>query len=421
MTNFRDMLGFATFYRRHLLDDVMPFWVPRTIDRQFGGYLTCFDRRGNSTDTDKYIWFQGRQLWMFSALYQQLEPQPAWLELARVGRDFIIRHAYAGGGRWNYQLDRAGGLKRGTISIFTDLFVLGGLCEYSVAAGRDDDLRLIGETYDAIERNVYDPQFKDIFHGTWSLRFKRHGIYMIALGKAGIARQVLGEERTRPLIDHCLHEILHVFARDEQQALFESVARDGTLIDDDEGRVLNPGHALESMWFCIEEGQHRGDRAIIDRAIEIIDWMYKRGYDRQFGGIVAFLDANGLDPKQMDWHKETNLQWCDKPWWVHSEALYALALAAVESGRRDMWDGFIQLHDWCQRYFADHEFGEWYPELYRDGRAKLTDKGTPWKAAYHLPRALLKLSLLFKAAANRIAPLETANCSSNPSDKTATK
>ncbi len=397
MTTASRMHELANFYRRHLVEDVMAFWEPRTLDHQCGGYLTCFDRQGNLTDTDKYIWFQGRQLWMFSALHHQLEPRPTWLELARVGRDFLVKHAYAGDGRWNYQLDRAGQLKRGTISIFTDFFVLGGLCEYAVATGRDDDLTLIHETYDAIERNVYDPQFKDIFHGTWSPRFKRHGIYMIALGKAAVARQVLGDQRTRPLIDHCLHQILHVFSHDEHRALFESVGRDGQVVDDDEGRVLNPGHALESMWFCIEEGLHRGDRTIIDRAIEIIDWMYNRGYDRQHGGIVAFLDSSGGEPKKMDWHKETDMQWHDKPWWVHSEALYALALAAAQSGRHDMWERFVDLHAWCQRYFVDHEFGEWYPELYRNGRPKLTDKGTPWKAAYHLPRALLKLTLLFSA------------------------
>ena len=34
-------------------------------------------------------------------------------------------------------------------------------------------------------------------------------------------------------------------------------------------------------------------------------------------------------------------------------------------------------------------------ELYRDGTPKLTDKGTPWKAAYHLPRALMHIMQLF--------------------------
>jgi N-acylglucosamine 2-epimerase len=396
-SRFPESAELARFYRRHLLEDVMPFWETRTKDSQCGGYLTCFDRTGNVTDTDKYIWFQGRQLWMFSALYRQVDRRPLWLELARAGRDFLVAHAYAGNGRWLYQLDRVGRIKRGTISIFTDMFVLAGLCEYAMAAADDQDHDLIRQTFDTLERNVLDPEFKDIFHGVWNPHFQRHGIYMIALPTADRAGEIVGHRRVRPLVDRCLEQILYVFAKDDCQVLFESVGRNGQVIDDDEGRVLNPGHALESMWFCIEEGKRRGDRAIIDRAVKIVDWMYRLGYDAQYGGIVSFLDVSGIEPRQMDWHKEINMMWHDKAWWVHSESLYALALAAVESGRRDFLDRFLDLHTWCQKHFFDPEYGEWYPELYRDGGPKLTDKGTPWKAAYHLPRALMKLMQLFES------------------------
>ena len=138
----------AKFYRKHLLEDVMAFWEPRTKDTECGGYLTCFDRVGNLTDTDKYIWFQGRQLWMFSALYNHLWKRPLWLELAQHGRDFLVKHAYAGAGRWNYHLDQQGRAKKGTISIYTDLFMLAGLCEYALASGNDADLPIIRETYE---------------------------------------------------------------------------------------------------------------------------------------------------------------------------------------------------------------------------------------------------------------------------------
>lgn len=387
-------------YRGHLLEAVVPFWEQRTEDKECGGYLTCFDRSGHVTDTDKYIWFQGRQLYMFSALYSQVEQQPQWLRLARVGRDFIVKHAYAGGGRWHYQLDRKGVSKRGTISIFTDEFVLQGLCEFAVATGEDRDLSLICETYDEMERNVHAPDFKDIFHGVWSPQFKRHGIYMIALNTAAVVEQVLGQQRVRSLVDHCLEQILHVFAKDDYEVLFESVGPDGQVIDDDEGRVLNPGHALESMWFCIEEGVKRCDRSITDRAAKIIDWMYRLGHDSECGGIVSFLDSSGREPKQMDWHKETSMMWHDKAWWVHSESLYALALAAVQTGDEVGFNRFLDLQCWCLDHFYDADYGEWYPELHRNGQPKLTDKGTIWKACYHLPRALMKTMQLFQSASD---------------------
>ena len=386
------------FYRRHLLQEVMPFWEARTRDTEAGGYLTCFDRTGGVTDTDKYIWFQGRQLYMFSALYRQVERRPEWLALARHGRDFIVRHAYAGGGRWHYQLDRAGRRKEGTISIFTDHFVLQGLCGYALASGSDADAALIADTYAAIERNTRDPNFKDLYHGTWSARSKGHGLYMMAAGTGAVAEGVLGAARTRPLIDEALEQILRVFARDERELLFESVGRDGQLIDSPEGRLINPGHALESAWFCLEEGRKRGDRAIVERAAQIARWSYRCGRDPECGGIYSFLDASGRPPPQTDWHRATGMRWDDKAWWVHSESLYTLALAADETGDLAFLDGFLELHAWCQKFFYDPAYGEWYSELRRDGTVKNDHKGSLWKAAYHLPRALMKIMQLCERA-----------------------
>ena len=112
---------------------------------------------------------------MFSALCNEIEPRDAWLQLARTGRDFLVEHAYAGNGRWNYHLGRDGTVQKESISIYTDMFVLGSLCEYAIATGSDADRHLIEATYDAMERNVRDPEFKDLFHGTWDARFDRHG------------------------------------------------------------------------------------------------------------------------------------------------------------------------------------------------------------------------------------------------------
>lgn len=383
------------YYNHHLLNEVVPFWEVRTRDDECGGYLTCFDREGNMTDDTKYIWFQGRQLFMFSALYNQVEKRDGWLDLARCGRDFIVQNASAGGGRWNCQLSRAGELQKGTISIYTDMFAIQGLCEFAVASGSDEDLCLIEETFDAIERNVLDLDFKDIYHGTWSPRFKRHGPFMISINTADVASQVLGEDRTRALVDRCLHEVLHEFAKDEHEALFESIGRDGAVIDDDEGRVLDPGHAMESAMFCMHEGRQRGDQGIVDRAIQIAEWTHLRAYDEDHGGIFSFLDSSGEEPHQKDWHKEANMMWHDKCWWAHSETLCTLALCAEQTGEDLWWNRFLDMHAWCRDHFYDPEYGEWYPELYRDGSPKLTDKGTPWKAAYHLPRSLMKIAQLF--------------------------
>ena len=109
----------TAYYKKHILEEVMPFWDERCIDKIYGGYLTCFDRKGVLTDDRKYIWFQGRQLYIYSLLYNKIRKDPQWLQNAKQGFEFLVKYGYAGNGRWNYVLDRKGNVLEGTISIFS--------------------------------------------------------------------------------------------------------------------------------------------------------------------------------------------------------------------------------------------------------------------------------------------------------------
>ncbi len=60
-------------YRSNLLEDVIPFWLKNSFDKEFGGFFTCLDRTGKVYDTDKFAWLQNRQIWCFSMLYNQVE------------------------------------------------------------------------------------------------------------------------------------------------------------------------------------------------------------------------------------------------------------------------------------------------------------------------------------------------------------
>jgi N-acylglucosamine 2-epimerase len=388
MLDKNNILEKYNFCKNHLLNEIMPFWEERTYDKKWGGYLTCFDRKGDITDTNKYIWFQGRQLWMFSALYNQFH-EKKWLDLAAHGRKYLVEEAYAKDGRWNYQLDQKGNVTEGTISIFTDLFVLSGLAEFAIAADSDIDIDLISRAYKKIEENVYNPDFKDIYHNTWSPKYKRHSVYMITMIVAPIVGKLLGDDRTRPLIDHCLENILYLFAKDEHEALFESIGKKGEYIDESEGHIIYPGHVFESCWACIQEGRRRKDKSIVDRAVQIVDWVYKKSVDNEYGGIYSYLDATSDEPEQLDWNKETNMSWHDKNFWVNAEAIAITSIVAMEKQSKKYFDNFNSILNWCYQKFYDHEYGEWYAELYRNGSIKLADKGTKWKAAYHVPRAML--------------------------------
>ncbi len=392
-----DLPALASFYRRHLLDDVLPFWETRVRDTVCGGLLHHFDRRGTLTGTDKNIWCLGRMVWMFSALCNAVERRPVWLDIARSGRDFLVAHAHAGAGRWHYLLRRDGSVLGPERSFFTDAFVLTGLAEYARASGSDEDRQLIEMTFGQVLANVDRQGFDEFHHFHLDTRRRRwHSVSMIGLYVASVLAPLLGESRTRALADACLHRILRVFARDELGILLESVGRDGPVIDDEVGRRINPGHVMESMWFCMEEALRRGDRGLVDRCVQIIDWAWEKGHDAVHGGMLNILDREGGQPRGYDPKASFDEGWDDKVWWVHSETLYALLLAATQTGRDDLYERFQEIHEYSQRFFHDPEHGEWYAYLHRDGSPRVTDKGTWIKAAFHVPRNLMQIMLLLE-------------------------
>lgn len=382
----------ARFYRKHLLEDVIGFWADRTLDAAHGGYLVPHDRWGNLAGTDKNIWCHGRQTYMFAQLYHCIDPDPRWLELARAGRDFLTQHAYLGQGRWCYLLNRRGEMLNATPSFFTDASVLMGLCAYAIATGSHEDRDLIDQTWQRMEASFEIPHFNEFHHFDLDPAYDWMTPRMMVIGVAPLVRPLLGEDRVQPLVDRCLETVLNRFANEEHEALFEVLHRDGSVMRDLPGRRLNPGHALEVCWFCMEEGLYRGDEAVIQKSARICDWMYRRGYDAEHGGILAFVDAFESRPPGPETVAPWGERWDDKVWWVHSESLYALLLTALVRDDATAFERFLELHDYCQRYFADHTFGEWHEYLYRHGTPRSSAKGSWIKCAFHLPRNLMRIT-----------------------------
>lgn len=390
---------YEIYYRNHLLNDIMPFWDKRCIDKKYGGYQINFNRTGEITDTDKYVWFQGRQTYIYGYLYNQIEKREVWLENAKWGYDYLKAKAYNGEGRFNYQLDLHGNIKVGTTSVFADCFALQGISEYlrAIKCKDAEGMNWLNVCYDMLERNIMDPTFKDIYENTWSEKFIWHDLYLTALSAADTISDVLGEKRTKKLIDYCLDKILNWFARDEYKLVFEAVTCGNEVsLEETHGSFINPGHALESMWFCMHIGHKRRDQYVVNRASQMAKWIIDIGVDKECGGIFSYLDATGKEPVAIDWFKETNSLWDDKVWWAHSESLCCFAMGYIYTGENIYLSEFGKLHAFCKDNFFDKEYGEWYERLHRNGAVKIDEKGTMWKCSYHLVRALINIINIFE-------------------------
>ena len=83
-------------YRDELLQNVIPFWLEKSQDKEYGGYFTCLDREGNVFDTDKFIWLQAREVWLFAMLYNRVEKRQEWLDCAIQGAEFLKKYGHNG-------------------------------------------------------------------------------------------------------------------------------------------------------------------------------------------------------------------------------------------------------------------------------------------------------------------------------------
>ena len=129
------------FYRRTLLEDVVPFWLRHSLDHEFGGYLHFLDRDGSVFGTDKAMWIQCRETWLFSKLYNTLEPREDWLEASKLGYDFIMEHGFDSDGRMFFSVTREGKPLRKRRYLFTECFGVMACAEYFKAAGDGEALQ----------------------------------------------------------------------------------------------------------------------------------------------------------------------------------------------------------------------------------------------------------------------------------------
>jgi N-acylglucosamine 2-epimerase len=377
-TRIRELID---LYRSGLLDDVVPFWTRHAVDREHGGFMTCLNRDGTVIDTDKGVWQQGRATWLFGKLYNNVEPRDEWLELARLGVDFLDRYCFdpADGRMW-FHVTRAGNPIRKRRYAFSESFAAIAYGEFAKATSSDEYANKARQAFHRfIDHNVNPKGVEPKFTATRPTR--DIGFPMIAINTAQELRSSIGLDDADKWIDHSIDTIRRFHVHEDIECVMETVGLNGERIDHFDGRKLNPGHIIECAWFVMEEGRHRGDQELIGLGCTILDWMWPRGWDEEHGGILYFVDVNGL-PVAEYWHDM-------KFWWPHNEAIIATLLAWSLTGAAKYAAWHTLVHDWSYKHFPDPVHGEWFGYLHRDGRISVPLKGNLWKGAFHLPRMLL--------------------------------
>lgn len=376
-----DFKKLATQYRVELMDSVLPFWLEKSQDKEFGGYFTCLDREGNVFDTDKFVWLQGREVWLFSMLCNKIDKRQEWLDCAINGAEFLKKYGHDGDLNWYFSLTREGKPLVEPYNIFSYTFATMAFGQLALAAGNEEYANIAINTFKKVLQKQSNPkgQWNKLHLGTRDM--KNFALPMILCNLALEIEHLLPEGFLEEKIESCIHEVMEVFLRPELDGIIvENVGSDGRLVDCFEGRQVTPGHDIEAMWFIMDLGKRLGRQDLIDKAKDTTLKMIEYGWDKEYGGIYYFLDRNGFPPQQLEWDQ--------KLWWVHIETLISLIKGYQLTGDKRCLDWFKKVHDYTWARFKDSEYPEWFGYLNRRGEVLLPLKGGKWKGCFHVPRGL---------------------------------
>lgn len=392
------------FYKEHLLDNVVPFWMNSDLlDKENGGYITSVDRFGKSYNDDKSVWFQGRCLWTFSTLCERYGVREEWKKAAEIGKEFLEKYCFDSDGRMYFTVTKEGKPLRKRRYMFSESFFVVGMAQYGKTFGDNDALKKAEDCFELMMQMYKDPlsdPFKITPKSYSETRNERSAaVPMVLISSAQLLRRC-DPDRQDYYNDICksiTDDIMKYHYHPELKCSLENVLSvDGSHVDNPSGRTINPGHSCENAWFLMCQAIYNNDDKLLKNALSIFDFAFERGWDKGYGGMLYFVDLDNRPCEQLEWDM--------KLWWVHNEVLIASLMAYALTNDEKYWERFKLVHEYSFSHFADKEYGEWYGYLHRDGTVSHTQKGSLWKGPYHLPRCLMFCEELLDNIANNQKP-----------------
>ena len=374
---------------RQQRDAAVDFWLKNGMDDVHGGIYTCLDRKGKIFSTDKSVWMQGRCGWTYAYLCSVYGVREEWLAASKSCIDFLEKYCinHELGDRMYFTVTADGQPLRQRRYCFSEGFYAVANAEYYGITGEKEHLERAKKAYDMywnLSHGMKDPTG----FGPKTIAETRTGRGlggpMILLNVTSVLKKVDPENEAlyNARAAECVADILNYHVKPELGCTLENVGPNGeTRLDITEGRIVNPGHDIECAWFLMDYANSIGDKALHAKAIEIFDMAFNRGWDKEYEGILYFIDCLGNPPEAYEHDM--------KLWWPHNEALIASLMIYRDTEDEKYLDIFYQILDYCKRYFAD-EYGEWYGYLRRDGKpTEPACKGSTFKGPFHVPRCLV--------------------------------
>jgi N-acylglucosamine 2-epimerase len=366
-------------YRHDLFDRFLRHMDESVVDHERGGFMCAVNiLTGERLSTDKRAWYEGRGMWVYSFLYNNLDPNPHYLEIARKSRDFVLMLEPAGDEFWPAAFSREGEPLTGPGDIYGNLFIAEGLAEYAKAAGDPGDYQraraMILSCFERYERPDYSYRAGDL--GFPDTRVVGHWMIFLRLVTQMLEHEA--DPALEQIADRCVDAVMTRHMNPEYRLLNEYLRHDFSLPANEYRNYANPGHSIETFWMIMFEAVRRGDDQMFAAAREAFMRHVTVAQDAVYGGF--FHELRHVD--EYDWN-------VNKVLWEHEEILIGSLFLIEHTG--DPWARriFEETDAYVRETFFRPEYRFWTS----GGDRRLVEHNRTRAEHYHHPRHLM-LNLL---------------------------
>ncbi len=361
----------AQDYKDRIFNQYLPFWNKGGYDNRSGGFMCELYDNGSVQNDEKYIWYQGRGIWVYSYLYNYFGRNDQFLEIANKSRDFIVKTMYLGDGKWRDSVDLNGNPVKSNVAqgstkdIYGALFAAAGLIELFKATGNKNDLKIakssIWSSVKSYENTDYEGVIlPDII--TPGLRTQGHSFVLI-----WTLNNLLSFHKDHQLeelqSEHVNHIINH-FWNSKYGIVNEHLYHDYTRISGYESAMC-PGHSLEALWIVMHEAIRKKDTVLFDTMKTRIRHLVDMNWDYIFEGMateeynVFTIDGKCLGPL-----------YDLKTMWAHTELLISTMTIFEYTGEIWAKEWYERTRKYCISNFANTGCGIWRQAVDRFGKNK---------------------------------------------------
>ena len=377
-----------------LLDNILPFWLTKTIDHQNGGFygsLTNQLKIDNSVGRSAIL--NTRILWTFSAAYLYKQ-DPQYIKIADYAHDYIRQHfidPLCGGLFW--MVDASGQVTNDRKHSYVQAFAIYSLSEYYRACGKEEALREAQDLFALLEKYTYEPKDGGYLEGKacdWSElqdtrlseREPESSKTMNTLLHVLEAFTALYRVWKDPLLEKRLSELVTIFLdhvidpqKHHLRLFFNNTWKSS-------GTLISYGHDIEASWLLQEAANALGQKDLVDKtrqaAVRISQAVYQEGLWPD-GSIIYETDGPGYINRE-------------RHWWPAAEGMVGFYNAFQNSGASHFVTASHNCWAFARQYLSDKQYGDWRKVLLEDYQVKPgTYKVGPWECPYHHTRACLEM------------------------------